>query len=93
MYRCKSYRVNKVKGQLGFPQETQVTLGGYYGGIRPRKNGPFFRKNSQARQVRLDLSLGQIQIERGQPSRKDARVGDSLRHQQDTGPSCDAQGF
>jgi hypothetical protein len=35
LYRCKSYRVNKVKGQLGFPQETQVTLGGYYGGHPP----------------------------------------------------------
>jgi hypothetical protein len=85
LYRCKSHRVNKVKGQLGFSQETQVTLGGYYGGHPPpRKNGPFFRKNSQARQVRLDLSLGQTQIECGQPSGKDVRVGDSLRLQQDT---------
>jgi hypothetical protein len=44
----------------------------------------FFRKNSQVRQLRLNLSLGQVQIERGQPSGKDARVGDSLRLQQDT---------
>jgi hypothetical protein len=55
------------------------------GGIPPpRKNGRFFRKNSQTHQVRLDLILGQIQIERGQPSEKDARVGDCLRLQQDT---------
>jgi hypothetical protein len=85
LYRCKSYRVNKVKGQLGFPQETQATLGGYYGGRPPpKKNGPFFHKKSRTRQVRLDLSLGQIQIEWGQPSGKDARAGDSLRLQQDT---------
>jgi hypothetical protein len=45
---------------------------------------PFFRKNSRARQVHLDLSLGQIQIEREQPSGKDARARDSLRLQQDT---------
>jgi hypothetical protein len=45
---------------------------------------PFFRKNSQVRQLRLNLNLGQVQSERVQPSRKDARVGDSLRLQQDT---------
>jgi hypothetical protein len=45
---------------------------------------PLFRKNSRARQVRLDLSLGQIQIEREQPSGKDACAGDSVHLQQDT---------
>jgi hypothetical protein len=45
---------------------------------------PFFRKNSQVRQLRLNLSLGQTQIEREHPSGKDARVGDSLCLQQDT---------
>jgi hypothetical protein len=85
LYRCKSYRINKVKGQLGFPQKTKSPSGATTGGIPPpRKNGPFFRKSSQARQVRLDLSRGQIQAEREQPSGKDARAGDSLRLQQDT---------
>jgi hypothetical protein len=66
--------------------ENQVTLGGYYGGHPPppEKMVPFFRKNSQVRQLRLNLSLGQVQIEREQPSGKDARIGDSLRLQQDT---------
>jgi hypothetical protein len=45
---------------------------------------PFFCKNSRARQVHLDLSLGQIQAEREQPSGKDTRAGDSLCLQQDT---------
>jgi hypothetical protein len=45
---------------------------------------PFFRKNLQVRQLSLNLSLGEVQIERGQPSGKDARVGDSLRLQQNT---------
>jgi hypothetical protein len=44
---------------------------------------PFFRKNLQVRQLRLNLSFGKVQIERGQPSGKDARVGDSLSLQQD----------
>jgi hypothetical protein len=35
------------------------------------------------RQVRLNPSLRQVQAEREQPSRKDAREGDSLRLQQD----------
>jgi hypothetical protein len=50
----------------------------------PEKKVPFFRKNSQVHQLRLNLNLGQVQIEHGQPSGKDARVGDSLRLQQDT---------
>jgi hypothetical protein len=55
----------KLKGNLAFP-ENQVTLGGYYGGHPPpRKMVLFFRKNSQVRQLRLNLSLGQVQIERG----------------------------
>jgi hypothetical protein len=31
----------KLKGNLAFP-ENQVTLGGYYGGHPPPKNGPIF---------------------------------------------------
>jgi hypothetical protein len=45
---------------------------------------PFFRKNSQTHQVRLDLSLKQTQAERERPSGKDARARDSPRLQQDT---------
>jgi hypothetical protein len=44
LYRCKSHRVNKVKGQLGFPQESQVTLVGYYKGHPSRKMVHFFTK-------------------------------------------------
>jgi hypothetical protein len=54
----------KLKGNLAFP-ENQVTLGGCYGGHPPPKMVPFFRKNSQVRQLRLNLGLGQVQIERG----------------------------
>jgi hypothetical protein len=54
------------------------------GGIPPEKMVPFFRKNSQVRQLRLNLSLGQDQIECGRPSEKDARAGYRLRLQQDT---------
>jgi hypothetical protein len=45
---------------------------------------PFFRKNSQVHQLRLNLSLRQIMVEREQPSGKDARDGDSLLLHQDT---------
>jgi hypothetical protein len=55
----------KLKGNLAFP-ENQVTLGGYHGGHPPpERMVPFFRKNSQVRQLRLNLSLGQDWIERG----------------------------
>jgi hypothetical protein len=64
--------------------ENQVTLGGYYGGHPPPKMVPFFAKIRKHAKVRLDLSLGQIQAEREQPSRKDARAGESLRLQHDT---------
>jgi hypothetical protein len=82
LYRCKYFRINQVKGQLGFPQKTKSPSGATAGGIPP-PNGPIFCKNSQARQVRLDLSLGQIQAGREQPSGKDARAGDSLRLRED----------
>jgi hypothetical protein len=45
---------------------------------------PFFRKNWQVRQLRLNLSLRQIQADRERPSGKDARARDSPRLQQDT---------
>jgi hypothetical protein len=84
-FKCKYQQVNKVKGQLGFPQKTKSPSGATTGGIpHPEKMVPFFRKYSQVRQLRLNLSLGQTQIEHGQPSGQDARVRDSLRLQQDT---------
>jgi hypothetical protein len=69
---------------LAFPKKPKSPSGATTGSIPPEKMVPFFRKNSRARQVHLDLSLEQIHIEREQPSGKDARAGDSLRLQQDT---------
>jgi hypothetical protein len=76
-FKCKYQQVHKVKGQLGSPQKTKSPS-------RATTGGPIFRKNSQVRQLRLNLSLGQVQIERGQPSGKDAQVRDSPRLLQDT---------
>jgi hypothetical protein len=65
-FKCKYQQVNKVKGQLGSPQKTKSPSVATTGGIPPpEKMVPFFRKNSQVRQLRLNLSLGQVQIERG----------------------------
>jgi hypothetical protein len=74
----------KLKGNLALPRKPSHPRGLLRGASPPEEMVPFFRKNSQVRQLRLNLSLGQVQIERGQPSGKDARVGDSLRLQQDT---------
>jgi hypothetical protein len=63
--KCKYQQVNKVKGQLGFPQKTKSPSGATTGGTPPEKMVPFFRENSQVRQLRLNLSLRQVQIERG----------------------------
>jgi hypothetical protein len=46
---CKNQQVNKVKGQLGFPQKTKPPSGATAGGIPSQKMVPFFRKNSQVR--------------------------------------------
>jgi hypothetical protein len=62
--RCKYQQVNKVKGQFGFPQKTKPPSGATTGGIPPEKMVPFFRKNSQVRQLHLNLSVGQVRIER-----------------------------
>jgi hypothetical protein len=76
----------KLKGNLAFPRKPSHPRGLVRGASPPppEKMVPFFRKKSQVRQLHLNLSLGQTQIEHGQPSGKDARVGDSLRLQQDT---------
>jgi hypothetical protein len=67
----------EVKGQPGFPQKTKSPSGATTGGT-------IFSQNLQVRQLRLNLSLRQVQAEREQPSGKDTRDGDSLRLQQDT---------
>jgi hypothetical protein len=75
----------KLKANLALPRKPSHPRGLLRGGASPpEKMVLFFRKNSQVRQLRLNLSLGQVQIERGQPSGKDARVEDSLCLQQDT---------
>jgi hypothetical protein len=63
--------------------ETQVTLGGYYGG-HPPKNGPIFsQKSTRAKYVSTSAS-SIIRTGRRQPSGKDAGVRDSLRLREDT---------
>jgi hypothetical protein len=42
---CKHHQFNKRATRLS--PETQVTLGGYYGGHPPQKNGPIFRKKEK----------------------------------------------
>jgi hypothetical protein len=74
----------KLKGNLAFPRKPSHPRGLLRGASPPEKMVSFFRKNSQVRQLRLNLSLRQTQVERGQPSGKDALVGDSLHLQQDT---------
>jgi hypothetical protein len=41
-----SIKINKYKGQLGFPLKTKSPSGATAGGIPPpQRNGPIFRKN------------------------------------------------
>jgi hypothetical protein len=47
--RCKNQQVNKVKGQLGFPQKTKSPLGATARGTPPKMWSHFFAKSSQAR--------------------------------------------
>jgi hypothetical protein len=84
LFRCKYQQVNKVKGQLGSPQKTMPPSGATRGASPPEKMVPFFSQKFASSPTTLNLSFGQFQIERGQPSGKDARVGNSLRLQQDT---------
>jgi hypothetical protein len=72
----KYQQINKVKGQLGSPQKPKSPSGATTGGMPPppKKWSHFFAKTREARQVRLDSSLGRIQMERGQPSGKDAEM-------------------
>jgi hypothetical protein len=77
------FKLIKSKGNLAFPRKPSHPRG-LQRGHAPPQNGPIFCKNLQARQVRLDLSLGRIQTGREQPSGKDARAGDSIRLREDT---------
>jgi hypothetical protein len=77
------FELIKLKGNLDFPRKPSHPRGLLRGASPPKKMVPFFCKNSQARQVRLDLSLGRIQTGREQPSGKVARAGDSLRLRKD----------
>jgi hypothetical protein len=79
-----SFELIMLKGNLAFPREPSHPRGLLRGASPPKKMVPFFRKNSQARQVRLDLSLRRIQAGHEQPSGKDARAGDSLHLREDT---------
>jgi hypothetical protein len=65
--------------------ETQVTLGGYYGGHPPPKKwSHFFAKKPTRAKYGSTLASSKIQTERGRPSGKDARVRDSPRLHEDT---------
>jgi hypothetical protein len=55
----------KLKGNLAFPRKPSHPRGLLRGASPHEKMVPFFHKNSQVRQLRLNLSLGQVQIERG----------------------------
>jgi hypothetical protein len=47
LYKCKSHRINKIKGRLGFPLKTKSPSGATAGGIPPPKKNkmvPFFAK-------------------------------------------------
>jgi hypothetical protein len=62
--------------------ETQVTLGGYYGGHPPR-NGPIFSQKSTRAKYGSPLTLSKIRTRRRQPSGKDVQARDSLRLRED----------
>jgi hypothetical protein len=53
-FKRKYQQVNKAKGQLGSPEKTKSPSGATTGGTPPEKMVPFFCKNSQVRQLRLD---------------------------------------
>jgi hypothetical protein len=73
---------SSIKRPTRLSPETQVTLGGYYGGTPP--NGPIFsQKSTRAKYISTSAS-SIIRTGRRQPSGKDARVRDSLRLREDT---------
>jgi hypothetical protein len=74
---------SSIKRATRLSPETQVTLGGYYGGTPP-KMVPFFRKKPTRAKYASTLASSKIQTRRGWPSGKDARARDSLRLHEDT---------
>jgi hypothetical protein len=57
--------MNKVKGQLGFPQKTKSPSGATAGGIPPpKKNGPIFSQNF-AKQAKYDSTLASSEFRQG----------------------------
>jgi hypothetical protein len=75
-----------IKRATRLSPETQVTLGGYYGGASPPKWSRFFAKKKQltrAKHVSTSAS-SRVRTGRRQPSEKDARARDSLRLREDT---------
>jgi hypothetical protein len=70
--------------------ETQVTLGGYYGGHPPpKKMVPFFRKKPTCAKFGSTLASSKVQTGRGRLSGKDARARDSpCLHEDTTLLSC-----
>jgi hypothetical protein len=74
-----------IKRATWLSPETQVTLGGYYGGHpSPQEMVPFFRKKSTGAKYGSPLALRKIRTGRRQPSEKDAQARDSLRLHEDT---------
>jgi hypothetical protein len=61
--RCKNQQVNKVKGQLGFPQKTKSPSGATAGGTPP-KNGPIFSQKNRKR-AKYDSTLASSEFKRG----------------------------
>jgi hypothetical protein len=77
--------ISSIKRATRLSPETQVTLGGYYGGQPPPpKMVPFFRKKSTRAKYGSTLASSKIRTGRRQPSGKDAQVRDSLRLREDT---------
>jgi hypothetical protein len=79
--------ISLIKRATRLSPETQVTLGGYYGGIPPKKMVPFLCKkenNSCALSMFLLRPRAKIRTGRRQPRGRDARARDSLRLREDT---------
>jgi hypothetical protein len=75
---------SSIKRATRLSPETQVTLGGYYGGHLHKKNGLIFSQKSTRAKYSSTLASSKIRTGRRQPSGKDAKVRDSLRLREDT---------
>jgi hypothetical protein len=78
---------SSIKRATRLSPETQVTLGGYYGG-HPPKNGPIFSQKSTRAKYGSTSASSKIRTGRRQLSGKDARVRDSLRLREDMALLC-----